>query len=44
MGPTYGVFVMNTNVIAAEGNGVPKFEFAANYIKMFGGDVDLIQN
>lgn len=43
IGPTYGMFVQNDNVYAAEGNGSGKFSFSEDYIKIWKGARDVAQ-
>ncbi len=40
IGPNYGIFVMNSNVMPGEENGKAKYGFAADWVAMFGGDYE----
>lgn len=42
VGPNFGIFVMNGNVMPGENNGQGKFSFSKDYIKMFAGDMAVI--
>lgn len=41
IGPTYGMYVQNDSVYAAEGNGSGKFSFSEDYIKIWKGAHDV---
>jgi apoptosis-inducing factor 2 len=40
IGPSYGMFVMNSNVIAGDENGKAKYDFASTWVKIFKGDIE----
>lgn len=40
IGPSYGMFVMNSNVMAGDENGKAKAGFASDWVSMFGGDYE----
>lgn len=42
MGPSFGVFVQNSNVMAGEGFGKGKFDFTENYLKIYGGAHEIL--
>ena len=40
IGPAYGMFVMNSNVIVGDENGKAKYDFASTWVKIFKGDLE----
>jgi hypothetical protein len=40
IGPAYGMFVMNSNVIVGDENGKAKYQFAETWVKVFKGDFE----
>ena len=40
IGPAYGMFVMNSNVIVGDENGKAKYQFAETWVKVFKGDLE----
>ena len=40
IGPAYGMFVMNSNVIVGDENGKAKYDFAETWVKVFKGDLE----
>ena len=40
IGPSFGMFIMNGNVIAGDENGKAKYDFHSTWIKIFKGDIE----
>jgi hypothetical protein len=40
IGPSFGMFVMNSNVMAGDENGKAKYQFAETWVKIFKGDYE----